>query len=53
MGKITGAGGNSNWAGLEKKDYSHIIDNSTTRYVEYLIDTYGKKYVFAIKLKGC
>lgn len=29
------------WHGLDKeKDYPHIIGNSTTRHVEYLIDTY-------------
>ena len=31
----------SAWRGLdEAKDYPHIIGNSTTRHVEYLIDTY-------------
>lgn len=31
----------SDWHGLdEQKDYPHIIGNSTTRHVEYLIETY-------------
>ena len=31
----------SQWHGLDEgKDYPHIIGNSTTRHVEYLIDTY-------------
>ncbi|MCF7832925.1 MAG: hypothetical protein K9N05_05055 [Candidatus Marinimicrobia bacterium] len=31
----------SAWAGLDQKlDYPHIIGNSTTRHVEYLIDAY-------------
>lgn len=30
------------WSGLDReKDYPHIIGNSTTRHVEYLIDKYG------------
>lgn len=30
------------WSGLDQeRDYPHVIGNSTTKHVEYLIDTYG------------
>lgn len=39
--KISGKMTTKEWAGLDKvKDYPHIIGNSTTRHIEYLIDTY-------------
>lgn len=39
--KITGRMNKSVWEGLDhKKDYPHIIGNSTTKHVEYLIRTY-------------
>jgi len=39
--KISGRMDMSTWQGLDKeKDYPHIIGNSTTRHVEYLIDSY-------------
>ncbi len=42
--KITGRMDQKVWAGLDKvKDYPHIIGNSTTRHVEYLINTYMKE----------
>lgn len=35
----------SSWEGLDPKaDYPHIIGNSTTRHVEYLVDTYGPSF---------
>lgn len=41
--KITGRMQTSHWNGLNPlADYPHIIGNSTTRHVEYLIETYGK-----------
>ncbi len=41
--KITGRMQTSHWKGLDPlADYPHIIGNSTTRHVEYLIETYGK-----------
>lgn len=44
VGKITGMGKDPKWKGLDKKrDYPHIIGNSTTRHVEYLINTYGSQ----------
>ncbi len=31
-----------NWSGLDpEKDYPHVIGNSTTRHVEYLMESYG------------
>ncbi|GAA4827044.1 hypothetical protein [Algivirga pacifica] len=33
------------WEGLVEKDYPNIIGNSTTKHVEYLIDTYGDAFV--------
>lgn len=39
--KITGRMNKSDWTGLDhRKDYPHIIGNSTTKHVEYLIRTY-------------
>jgi len=29
------------WGGLTEEDHPHVIGNSTTRHVEYLIETYG------------
>lgn len=39
---ITGRPEPAAWAGLDpRRDYPHIIGNSTTRHVEYLVRTYG------------
>jgi len=39
--RITGRDGDASWEGLdEERDYPHIIGNSTTKHVEYLIRTY-------------
>jgi len=39
--RIIGREGDSGWRGLdEERDYPHIIGNSTTKHVEYLIRTY-------------
>ncbi len=39
--KITNRMSQEVWEGLDRrKDYPHIIGNSTTKHVEYLIDTY-------------
>jgi len=44
VGRISGLEENPNWKGLDpKKDYPHIIGNSSTRHVEYLLRTYAKK----------
>ena len=40
--RITGQPSRDEWPGLAKGDYAHIIGNSTTRHVEYLIETYEK-----------
>ena len=33
------------WRGLDpQQDYPHVIGNSTTRHVEYLLDTYGDTF---------
>lgn len=41
--KISGREDEKLWTGLDKiKDYPHIIGNSTTKHVEYLIKKYGK-----------
>ncbi|MBD3225898.1 MAG: hypothetical protein GF313_14310 [Caldithrix sp.] len=38
---VTGRIDQKSWSGLDKeKDYPHVIGNSTTRHVEYLIETY-------------
>jgi len=40
--RITGRFSRSDWAGLDREcDYPHIIGNSTTRHVEYLVETYA------------
>lgn len=42
--KITNRMDKNVWSGLDRKiDYPHIIGNSTTRHVEYLIQTYADK----------
>lgn len=42
--KITGRISQAEWNGLDHtKDYPHIIGNSTTKHVEYLIRTYQNK----------
>ncbi len=39
--RITGREQNTQWPGLDpERDYPHIIGNSTTKHVEYLIRTY-------------
>ncbi|HAE86846.1 TPA: hypothetical protein DCG86_02350 [Candidatus Marinimicrobia bacterium] len=44
--QITGRLNPSQWSGLDPAaDYPHIIGNSTTRHVEYLIETYRKAIV--------
>ncbi len=41
--KFTGRLSRDQWAGLDREqDYPHIIGNSTTKHVEYLVKTYGK-----------
>jgi beta-phosphoglucomutase-like phosphatase (HAD superfamily) len=41
------SGERGSWAGLDKiKDYPHIIGNSTTKHVEYLVQTYQNEIVF-------
>lgn len=41
--KISGRMDKKSWKGLDhKKDFPYIIGNSTTRHVEYLINTYRK-----------
>ncbi len=41
--KITDRMSRRTWQGLDRsKDYPHIIGNSTTKHVEYLVKTYGK-----------
>lgn len=43
MRKISGRMDRNTWKGLNhEKDFPNIIGNSTTRHVEYLIDTYKK-----------
>jgi hypothetical protein len=42
--RISGHPDVSDWQGLDRtKDYPHIIGNSTTKHVEYLIKTYAKE----------
>jgi hypothetical protein len=44
VGRVTGKCPGRNWRGLDRKnDYPHIIGNSTTKHVEYLIKTYGEE----------
>jgi hypothetical protein len=38
--RITGQLSRDEWEGFAQGDYAHIIGNSTTRHVEYLIKTY-------------
>lgn len=39
--RITGRDNDTGWAGLNReRDYPHIIGNSTTKHVEYLVRTY-------------
>lgn len=41
--KITSREDRTRWSGLDRvEDYPHIIGNSTTRHVEYLINKYGQ-----------
>lgn len=43
MRKITDRMSRLKWQGLNRlKDYPHIIGNSTTKHIEYLIKSYGK-----------
>ncbi|HNY26193.1 MAG TPA: hypothetical protein PKH31_02315 [Candidatus Sumerlaeota bacterium] len=43
--QVTGRTSPSVWAGLDRKaDYPHIIGNSTTKHVEYLLVTYGEHF---------
>lgn len=40
--RVTGRTDDNEWKGLDPdRDYPHIIGNSTTKHVEYLIKTYG------------
>jgi beta-phosphoglucomutase-like phosphatase (HAD superfamily) len=42
--RLIGADDDSKWPGLDRaKDFPHIIGNSTTKHVEYLIRTYGQR----------
>lgn len=42
--KAMGSGG-TGWQGLDPdRDYPNIIGNSTTKHVEYLVDTYGSTF---------
>lgn len=44
VGRISGLIDKPRWAGLDpERDYPHIIGNSTTRHVEYLLKTYADK----------
>lgn len=41
--RITGRDNDTGWAGLDRdRDYPHIIGNSTTKHVEYLVRTYAE-----------
>lgn len=41
--RLTGRLSREYWPGLDReRDYPHIIGNSTTRHVEYLVRTYGE-----------
>lgn len=43
--RATGRLESAEWDGLDREqDYPHIIGNSTTRHVEYLVDTYGDAF---------
>lgn len=39
--KMSGLLSKESWCGLTKKDYPHIIGNSTTKHIEYLINNYS------------
>ncbi|MCE5231298.1 hypothetical protein LLG95_17105 [bacterium] len=39
--RMTGRPAARDWAGLGDRDHPHVIGNSTTKHVEYLVDTYG------------
>lgn len=42
VARLCGHAGDAGWPGLNReRDYPHIIGNSTTKHVEYLVDTYG------------
>jgi beta-phosphoglucomutase-like phosphatase (HAD superfamily) len=42
VGRVSGKANDADWAGLDPElDYPHIIGNSSTRHVEYLLQTYG------------
>ena len=43
VGKICGLDKKRGWKGLEDEDHPHIIGNSTTKHVEYLIQAYGER----------
>lgn len=41
VGRVSGRAGDPTWSGLSPaQDYPHIIGNSSTRHVEYLLQTY-------------
>lgn len=43
IGRISGKDKKRGWEGIEREaDHDHIIGNSTTMHVEYLIDKYGE-----------
>lgn len=39
--RMTGRRTAQDWAGLGERDHPNVIGNSTTKHVEYLVDTYG------------
>lgn len=39
--RMTGRSTVQDWAGLGERDHPNVIGNSTTKHVEYLVDTYG------------
>lgn len=41
--RMTGRPAAGDWAGLGERDHPHVIGNSTTKHVEYLVDTYGSE----------
>jgi beta-phosphoglucomutase-like phosphatase (HAD superfamily) len=42
--RITGRMDRAAWPGLDReRDYPHIIGNSTTKHVEYLVETYARE----------
>lgn len=42
--KFSGRMDKASWKGLTERDYPHIIGNSTTKHVEYLISGYSKTF---------